>query len=441
LTSILSAISGQFSKNLILGTFLPVVLFVVLSLIFIVPLFPSDWPLLKPIMGLGTEGKVIVVSFIAIVIAGLLFNLNISILRLYEGYPWLESWIGRWLVKRQEQQFVMARSQRLGLRTLTRELRKDKKDAKLVSKLSARLSQVGRQMNNEFPSRPTLLLPTRLGNVIRSFEEYPERQYSIGAITLWPRLIAKIDKEYAVIMDDSKTSFDFMLNLSLLSAITGLVIIVGGLARFPPSNLFSVAGSMSPRWTIAIWVVTLCGFFLLSYVAYLGAISAAGAWGAKVKSAFDLYRNELLKQLGYDRLPPTLKEERDLWDAISLQMIYGDAPWGHDPLAEYKLLSTFARSRQPYVELETARGITVPEADGTIQVTVQVTNVDRAKRKGQEIIVTDTLPDGFEFEWNSPLVNSQRAPVTGANPYRFEIGDLAWSEKRILTYRAIQRKK
>jgi uncharacterized repeat protein (TIGR01451 family) len=122
-------------------------------------------------------------------------------------------------------------------------------------------------------------------------------------------------------------------------------------------------------------------------------------------------------------------------------MIYGDAPWGHDPLAEYKLLSTFARSRQPYVELETARGIAGPEADGTIQVTVQVTNVDRAKRKGQEIIVTDTLPDGFEFEWNSPLVNSQRAPVTGANPYRFEIGDLAWSEQRILTYRAIQRKK
>jgi len=124
--------------------------------------------------------------------------------------------------------------QRLGLRTLKDELDKDKKNAETVSDIWTRLSEVSRRLNSELPSDTSLLLPTRLGNVIRSFEEYPDRQYGIGAITLWPRLIAKIDKEYAAMMDDSKTSFDFMLNISLLSAFSALVITVVGLSRFPP---------------------------------------------------------------------------------------------------------------------------------------------------------------------------------------------------------------
>jgi len=424
-----------------LGTFLPVVLFVTLSLIFVVPLFPSDWPLFKPIIALETEGKVIAISFITIVLTGLLYNLNIPILRFYEGYPWKESWIGRWFIKRKRDEYLSASAERLGMRVLISEMRKSGKDDGLISKLSARRSRIAQRVNTEFPSRQSLIIPTRLGNVIRSFEDYPDRQYGIGAITLWPRLVAKIDKDYAAVIDDSKTSLDFMLNISVLSALTALILSIAGLFYFPPSSLFYTPNSTSIRLIIAFWLSTILAFLMLSYVSYVGAIPRANSYGAKVKGAFDLYRADLLKQLGYERVPKTLKEERSLWDAISLQMIYGDPPSGKDPLTEYKASSTFVRSEPPFVDLEITRGLSRLETDGTITVMIKVKNIDIKNRKANGVVVIDTLPDGIDYKWNSALVNNQTAQAVGVNPYRFTIGDMNSGDEAILIYRAIQRKK
>ena len=112
MTSLLSTISGQFTRNLILGYFLPVVVFVALGMIFIVPIFPADWPLLKPFLGFGVESKVIGLTLVAIVMTGVLFNLNIPLLRLYEGYPWRNSLIGKAMTLRKRKQFAMARARR-----------------------------------------------------------------------------------------------------------------------------------------------------------------------------------------------------------------------------------------------------------------------------------------------------------------------------------------
>jgi hypothetical protein len=62
MSSIVSTISGQFSKSLILGVFLPAALFVSLSIIFLVPLFPENWPLLAPLQALDPGWKLIAIS-------------------------------------------------------------------------------------------------------------------------------------------------------------------------------------------------------------------------------------------------------------------------------------------------------------------------------------------------------------------------------------------
>jgi len=102
------------------------------------------------------------------------------------------------------------------------------------------------------------------------------------------------------------------------------------------------------------------------------------------------------------------------------------------------LPATFARSEQPFAEFETARGVGRPEVDGTITVTIQVRNV--TNRKAQKTVVTDTLNEGLEYEWNSAVTNNHDARVVGTNPYRFEIGDMNSGEERILTYRVLRRK-
>lgn len=419
MTSILSAISEHFSKSLILGTFLPVVLYVVLNLILVIPLLPADVALPRTLEALDTQWKVLVVTLATLLLTALLYNLNVPLIRLYEGYLWEHSWIGEKRAGRYRERLAAAQARWKGMRTLLRALPASDPRYQTISKC---WNETGRNINRHFPL-DSAALPTRLGNIIRSFEDYPRRQYGISSIPLWPRLIAKIDKDYATATDDAKTAVDFMLNCSALCALLAASILFGGLLY--PSSLGS------SRW--ALWGCEVAAFFVLSYLAYRGAIDAASAWGDMVKGSFDLYRWELLKQLGFTEMPGTMEDERKLWKNISQQMIFGDTPTV--PLAVYAA----AKEKAEAVEVKTARGVSPPEADGSVLVTLQVKNVDAGKREAANVVVTDTLPKGWYYVWESAraAADSKPIPVSGLNPYHFEVGSLGHGEGVTFTYRAL----
>ena len=428
MTSILSGISGQFSKSLLLGAFFPAVVFVILGMIFLVPLFPAEWPLLKPLESLGTEWVVVFLLFLTLVLSGLLYNLNIPIIRLYEGYPWVNSWVGVWFTRSQTTRFEAAEARRAAMPELIEYLKGRGTEVEDVRAVEGMRPAIGQRVNYEFPSQKSLILPTRLGNVVRSFEFYPSRQYGMSSIALWPRLVAKVDKDYAAAIDDTKTSFDFMVNSSVLSGVLALVILTTGLAY--PSSLDSLADWL---W----WSVEVIAFVALAYLLYRGSIGRASAWGSMVKGAFDLYRWDLLKQLGYTLVPKTVSEERALWNTISRQMIYGYPPRDKELPADYAA-STFARGEPPGADLEIGRGMSKPTPDGAVEVSVRVKNTDAGCVVGN-LMVTDAVPDGFAYLWDSAYVDTQKVPVSGTNPYRFEIRthNLAPGEDLLLTYTTI----
>lgn len=268
MTSILSTISGYFSKHLILGSFLPVVIFIILAWLLLVPLLPGHWSLFQPLAGLDKEWKIVAITFTAIVVSGLIYNLNIQILQLFQGYPWKDSWIGKRRTRHFKKRCNAAQIRIQGLRTLLRAIDNATNDIAtqplLVQQVLTRLtttvdelSNLGtedktwlrtwlpqpaydsnilkerwngirervfneytrtlQRLRNEYPSEEWLLMPTRLGNLIRCFEYYPKREYGIDGNEMWPRLIAKIEPDYALTVDDAKISFDFMMNCSMLS--------------------------------------------------------------------------------------------------------------------------------------------------------------------------------------------------------------------------------
>ena len=136
----------------------------------------------------------------------------------HEGYPWKDSWLGTWGVARQQKRGpVVAASAR------SRHYPSRGRRGKLTSGLPAGSSQSPRTMpprdSDSFPVRESSILPTRLGNVIRSFEGYPNARYGIDGIVLWPRIVPKLPKEFADSLDGAKSSFDFMLNCSVLSIV------------------------------------------------------------------------------------------------------------------------------------------------------------------------------------------------------------------------------
>jgi hypothetical protein len=433
-TSILTSISGQFGKGLILGAFFPVTAFVTLLLILGAPFVPAGLPVLKPLQDFDPAWRLITFSFVAVVLSGLLYNLNTTLIRFYEGYPWRSTWIGKRRIEMYTARLNGLLARRTGMRTLLRAMPSPPPDQPESDhdKILTRWGELSREAIGAFPIRPDLVLPTRLGNAIRSFEYYSERQYKMDAIVLWPRLIAKIDKEYAASVNDAKVTFDFMLNSSFLSILMALILL--GLGVRYPLPLVNDYGWVG-------WLIAVVGFAVLAYVFYLAAIDAAVAWGEMVKGAFDLYRNSLMEQLGYKRSSGTHKDERGVWGEISIQMLLGDGPDG--PRVEYVVPApatprTYARGAAGSPDLTVARGVTEVESDGTMTILLGATNAS-ADESAKEVVIADTLPDGFEYVWDSAWSDGRTVTVNGTNPYSFEVGDLAPGAGVLLSYWAVPR--
>lgn len=454
MTSILSSISGLFSRALILGTLLPVVVFVMLGWALAVPLVPvTDWPALKPFEALDTQWKVLATSFLTVVLAGLLYNVNIPLIRVYEGYPWKDLWVGVWRTNRYKRLYRVLRAQWRGVPHIQHRVQTESADKardKRLKPLAVLRDAAGQRIGTDFPDAEDLILPTRLGNTIRSFEHYPQKRYGMDAVALWPRLIAKIDKDYAAGVDGAKTSFDFMLNCSTLSLLLGLLLLVLGL--FYPGHLNTARGTI-------VWVAEVAALWALSHLSYYLSVGRARAWGDMVRGAFDLYRWDLLKQLGYNSAPETPEAERELWQNISKRIIYGDH---HEfVVAAYATNSLSARVTPPKVTLSLWRGAgpthgvpasASPSAQRGEQMTVEIRVTNVSDDDAKEIVLTDKLPEGFAYNWNSAVLvrnelrqegagqagqAAQPVTVTGANPYCFEVGPLKSKGDLILTYRAL----
>jgi hypothetical protein len=155
-----------------------------------------------------------------------------------------------------------------------------------------------------FPARYELVMPTRLGNVLRAAESYPgdENRWGIDGEYWWPRLYLVMPDGARAQVDDARSGLDQMV------VLTGVSTVFGGAAL-----AFGFAGL---TWTVALSCAG--GGFVLARASYLAAVSSAAVYGDLVRSCYDLYRGDLLGKLGW-AMPPTLADERRLWNALGQQ--------------------------------------------------------------------------------------------------------------------------
>jgi len=293
----LADVSKALGKSFFLGAFLPA-LFLSANIAGMV-----IWAIDSKI-GIGqidfalTAGLTFALAFL---IAVTFWSLNLQIVRFYEGYP-----ISRWQFARRRLQ-SQCRKLRKEIASLRTELEgQDDQPSSLQDYLRLTDWQVKAEL--EYPPEEDDILPTKLGNIIRGFEYYPATRYSIEPITIWPRLLAILPQKQVDAINTEKSFVDFWLNLSLSFLILG------------------------PLWVTTMWYVAifwpffvpvLVGAVLLGYLAYRMAIPNAVAWGYEVRTAFDLYRCDLLRKLGFKR-PASLTAERALWDKIFWFFNYED---------------------------------------------------------------------------------------------------------------------
>jgi hypothetical protein len=158
----------------------------------------------------------------------------------------------------------------------------------------------------QYPRLPEDLLPTRLGNVLKATELYPgdEGRYGMDAVFFWPRLYMVLPETMRDSLQNARSSLDLTLVTSAL----------GWLYALTACCFLALAGASS--WYL--WLVAAAGV-LAALAAYRGTVRAGVTYGELVRTAFDLYRGDLLAQLGY-AAPTSLAQEQVLWRNLGKQM-------------------------------------------------------------------------------------------------------------------------
>jgi hypothetical protein len=287
-----------FDRNFAVGFFLPVAVLIALSgLILSQYCFGPDintFLNINIIVGTTVLG---VASWIGGIV---LLAINRDLYRIMEGYGTYNplqalTWLEKWRYKRFVDQ----------IEKLDEEYRiciEKKKEFPVESRLRRNL--LLRRLAEEFPDKEEYILPTPFGNVLRSFEVYPRVMYGLDSIDAWGRLLSVIPKDYLALMDAAKAQVDFWVNLGLAFIILLIQYEVLAIATDTPLN---------------IWVIVL--LIGAGTIAPIRATSSAKEWGDFVKSAFDVYRFDLLDTLGVD-MPKNREEEKELWGKYSQAIIY-----------------------------------------------------------------------------------------------------------------------
>jgi hypothetical protein len=249
MSKLLGVISGQFAKSFVLGAFLPAVVFMILNVILVVPFLPPELALAEYLKDYDKEWQAVAALFAAILVSSLLYNLNIPLIRFYEGYLFEDSWLGRKMRQRHVRKLTQMDEEIKDLRERYGNMQPGDADR---SEVWREFGLTSAERRVRFPSSEEFVTPTRLGNVIAAFEHYSYAQYGMDSVTLWPRLVSKFDAAYAGVIDDAKTSLDFFVNSSFLLAVVAVEYSYASLySRTCLSSLSAAFGSRTGPPSIA----------------------------------------------------------------------------------------------------------------------------------------------------------------------------------------------
>jgi hypothetical protein len=139
------------------------------------------------------------------------------------------------------------------------------------------------------PAEVDRLMPTRLGNVLRRYEDSAGRQFGLDAVALAPHIALVAPAAHTEYLDDCRANLDAAVRVCILFlAASGLSFVV--LVRD------------------GLWLLVAGAPYLLGYLAYRGAVVAAADYGAALSVLITLNRFRLYEALHLP-MPPDNRVE------------------------------------------------------------------------------------------------------------------------------------
>ena len=269
-------------------------------------------PLAKRLLELlniqGTETEPWLAAGLAVLIGFVLSVLDDPIYQFYEGRQGWPSWLASRLTQRWRRHVASLQVQAAAARR--------RNDTAAYNELWYEL----RQFPSEDDETYTATRPTKMGNILASYEDYPKRRYGMDSVFYWYRLWLHVDKDVREEVDRTWAATDALIYLAAGSAAIGVIYLVVAAWSAIAAALAWPGLVLSDTEAIpyAIWGGLL---LLLSYLPYRLSISGHLQNGELYKSLFDLYHLKLKTELAAGA-----PEERSQWRAIWAALQYGIEP-------------------------------------------------------------------------------------------------------------------
>lgn len=138
---------------------------------------------------------------------------------------------------------------------------------------------------SDYPPDPADIMPTRLGNILRTAESYPQDRYGLDAVLTWPRLFPLLPAKISAALVAARAEVEFHLTISALSFL------------FAVCSGAWLVGADGPTW---LFLTCYWGGAATAWLTYCGALTPARLYADQVRVAFDLYRQDLLVRVGID---------------------------------------------------------------------------------------------------------------------------------------------
>ena len=265
-----------------------------------------------------------------IIIGYTLTALNTFILKVFEGYVFLHRFqfmqkgyakhAGKLIQDREE---LRARLYQLALKKrLTAEEKEN------FEKWRGQYYDLAAQYDQTYPPPHVDVMPTKFGNILKASEAYAVTRYGIDSVQFWPRLWHVIPPSYQQTIENARGELSFLVNMSALSIVFFFLCAGAILLNAPSPNhlILDEFLANSIRYILAGGLAFLANRFFNR-----AALLSVGDFGMMIRSAYDLFRLDLLEQFQIKR-PKNSNEEYEIWQNLGQLIVLGPEAIDFSPL-------------------------------------------------------------------------------------------------------------
>lgn len=159
--------------------------------------------------------------------------------------------------------------------------------------------------------------PTRLGNLIAEYEDYPDRKYGVDGPFFWYRIWVSLDKELRSTLDNMQALPDSAIYMSFCFYFLGVLC-----AAYAVLSAFGIELMYISRSWHFIIISPVC--LAIGYIIYRASLPAHVTFGETFKAVFDQFRDKLLLQELSDQID---KIEQNPEDSLADLKSKGKKVW------------------------------------------------------------------------------------------------------------------